>query len=136
MLIDSGYNQEIKYCHSDNTFVCNCSEGARCKMLLQYAQVVYCNDNMCLFNKTLDKPHFINRGLNHTPFADDAFNGVCTRQGGVGMSKHQYTHNNRFKKDVVCKVRSDKQFNTLLLYNPKIWSLYLNQTQISGYNYG
>ena len=102
-------SSNVKYCPNDDTFVCHCGDNVECRMLLiKYAQVVYCNDDTCLFNKTLDSPHLISRGLNHKPFNDDVFNGVCTRKGGIGLSKHQYTHNNRFKKDVVCKVRSDK----------------------------
>jgi hypothetical protein len=62
-----------------------------------------------LFNVALPYEYFVNRGKNHKPFADDSFHGVCGR-ADIGLRMKEIQGQHVTHKNVICTVRSDKEY--------------------------
>ena len=94
---------------------CNCEENHCNKLVEENSKLVYCNDKKCMFNIELPYKVFLDRGLNHKPFDDDGFTGVCGRQD-VGVAP---LNSSRYKKMVTCRFRSDKTFSHFKFPDPE-----------------
>ena len=101
---------ESRTCCIDSTVSCKCESDEKClEVLKRYAKVVYCNDDRCLFNVSLPFEYFVNRGRNHKPFKDDSFHGVCGRID-IGLRMKEINEQHVKHKNVICTVRSDKEY--------------------------
>jgi len=105
---------ESRECCLDSAVSCKCQSDDQCiEVLKRYSKVVYCNDDKCLFNVSLPYEYFVNRGLNHKPFKDDSFHGVCGRADiGLRLKEINVTETGSKVKhsNTICTVRSDKGY--------------------------
>lgn len=107
-----------RQCWYDKTRNCKCKSDEEClEVIFEHAKLVYCNDKECAFNLELPYKHFADRGKNYKPFADDYFDGICTRKD-LALSPTKIFELKVNKKITSCRMRADKSLKRPKLPDP------------------
>ena len=102
----------------DEAIKCECKTPDSCRELFRkYAKLVFCGDHKCMYNIDLPFTHQLNKGLLFKPFADDGFNGICSRPE-IALKVNEMIVGNRKRHDVLCAVRSEKKYSHLHFPDP------------------
>lgn len=77
--------------------------------LAEYAKVVLCKEEECLWFKPLDTPRFVEYVKGYVPLGEqDAYTGVCDRPGVIGVGPKTIESPTSKQKLATCQCRSER----------------------------
>lgn len=89
---------------------CEKEDHSECKELLQYAKLVYCAEDRCLWYQSLDIKKYVKHHKDHQPFPADYYSGICCRSE-IAINPKRISTLLVDHRLAICALRSDKEIS-------------------------